>query len=768
MATELGPNDPRRVGPYEITGVLGTGGMGRVYLARSAGGRPLAVKVIRAELADDPEFRARFRREVAAAQRVNGMFTAVVADADTDGPVPWLATAYVPGPTLAQAVTERGPLSAAAVRALAAGLAEGLAAVHAAGVVHRDLKPSNVLLADDGPRLIDFGISRRTETGKLTSTGLVVGSPGFMSPEQAEGGVAGPPSDVFSLGAVLVYAATGHGPFGGGSTAALVYRVVHAEPELEDVPETIRRLVARCLAKNAAMRPTAADLLDSLSDSQPEQGWLPDQPQARTAPPSVRTPPASVQAAPPSVRPAPPAVTRPELVAETGAPPEAEAPPESTSTPAIPATEAPRWPKTVTSATTPALMPETMPDTGLDMLDAVMAMQTPEIVTPTTRDVVLPPSAPEIDPATRPDAATSLDSATRPDALTPPGAQPGPLTRQPPGEAGLTRARPVPPMPHESRTGRAESRTAGVAEGIAEGGIAEGGSAESQAEAAPPMPWPGVTAAPRGPKRTGPAPRTPQKTPQADPPQRPPTATPTPTPTQEQVTPPPLQQEPPRVPPRGPKKDRRRLALAGVIVAVLIAVSVGIAFALSGGPKTTGSKLASSLTTHKATVQPSQDTTVASPTVNPSPTPSATKSTSPRPRNSGHTGKSGSNTPARSQTSSAPATQPATQTSSTPATQRSTAPPAPKPKPKPAPSHSTSSSAPTDLGAPDFTSWCSAQGDSVELAEPNVDGWECITSTGFATDINVTLVCIHQYDDPYAVAEYSDYNNPNSWYCESS
>src|ERR1700728_4663751 len=254
---------------------LGSGGMGRVFLCRSAGGRTVAVKLIRADLAADPEFRARFGREVAAARKVSGLYTAALVDADVDGEVPWLATAYIPGPSLTDAVAAHGPLPPAAVLMLAAGLAEGLAAIHAAGVVHRDLKPSNVLLAEDGPRVIDFGISRAMEASVLTSTGLIVGSPGFMSPEQAEGGVAGPPSDVFSLGAVLVYAATGHGPFGGGSTAALVYRVVHAEPELDDVPETIRRLVARCLSKNAAMRPTAADLLDALSGAQPEPGWLP-------------------------------------------------------------------------------------------------------------------------------------------------------------------------------------------------------------------------------------------------------------------------------------------------------------------------------------------------------------------------------------------------------------------------------------------------------------------------------------------------------------
>ncbi len=191
--------------------------MGQVYLGRSAGGRLVAVKVIRPELAGEPGFRARFAREVAAARNVSGLFTALVVDADADGPVPWLATAYVPGPSLAEAVEAYGPLPAGSVLTLAAGLAEGLAAIHAAGVVHRDLKPSNVMLADDGPRVIDFGISRAMEASVLTQSGTVMGSPGFMSPEQAEGGVVGPPSDVFSLGSVLTFAATGEGPFGEGS-----------------------------------------------------------------------------------------------------------------------------------------------------------------------------------------------------------------------------------------------------------------------------------------------------------------------------------------------------------------------------------------------------------------------------------------------------------------------------------------------------------------------------------------------------------------------
>jgi len=250
--------------------------MGRVYLGRSAGGRLVAVKVIRDELAADPEFRNRFRREAAAAQRVNGLFTALVVQADVDGPVPWLATAYVPGPTLAAAVTEHGPLPAAAVLALAAGLAEGLVAIHAVGLVHRDLKPSNVLLADDGPRVIDFGISRAAEgTSMLTHTGLMLGSPGFMSPEQAEGHHVGAPSDVFSLGALLVFAATGRGPFGTGSTAALVYRVVHATPDLTGLAAEVRPLAVRCLAKDPGQRPTAAALLTELSDTDVAAGWLP-------------------------------------------------------------------------------------------------------------------------------------------------------------------------------------------------------------------------------------------------------------------------------------------------------------------------------------------------------------------------------------------------------------------------------------------------------------------------------------------------------------
>ena len=272
----LQAGDPPTIGPYRLVGQLGRGGMGRVFLGLSAGGRPVAVKAIRAELAADPDFRRRFSQEVAAARRVNGLFTAMVVDADVDGPVAWLATAYVPGPSLTEAITDHGPLPAQSLLTLAAGLAESLNAIHAAGVVHRDLKPSNVLLAEDGPRVIDFGISRAVESTSLTQAGMVIGSPGFMSPEQAEGFDVGPPSDIFSLGAVLAYAATGQGPFGSGTTAAMLYRVVHGEPHLEQVPPDVRPLVERCLAKNPLQRPTAGGLLAKVGALQPSGDWLPE------------------------------------------------------------------------------------------------------------------------------------------------------------------------------------------------------------------------------------------------------------------------------------------------------------------------------------------------------------------------------------------------------------------------------------------------------------------------------------------------------------
>jgi hypothetical protein len=260
----LESGDPQQVGGYRLLARLGAGGMGRVYLARSRGGRRVALKVIRAELADDPDFRARFAREVASARAVGGAFTVAVLDADAEADTPWLATEYVAGPALSEAVREHGPLPADSVRALAAGLAEALVAIHRAGVVHRDLKPANVLLAADGPRVIDFGISRAMEATELTRTGVIVGSPGFMSPEQIEGSPVTPATDVFSLGAVLAYAATGAGPFGEGAAPSLLYRVVHGEPKLDAVPEELRGLIGSCLAKDPAARPGPDALLDRL------------------------------------------------------------------------------------------------------------------------------------------------------------------------------------------------------------------------------------------------------------------------------------------------------------------------------------------------------------------------------------------------------------------------------------------------------------------------------------------------------------------------
>lgn len=276
----LDVDEPTVVGPYRLLGRLGSGGMGRVYLGRSAGGRTVAVKIVHPHFALDEEFRARFRREVEAARRVGGAWTAPVLDADPDARVPWVATAYAAGPSLAAAVTEDGALPDATVRALGAGLAEALTAVHELGLVHRDVKPSNVLLTLDGPLLIDFGIARATDgTASLTSTGVSIGSPGYMAPEQILGkGVTGA-ADVFSLGAVLAYAATGASPFPGDSSAALLYKVVHEPPELGGLDGDVRALTEACLAKDPAARPSPAEVARRLAPDGAARlvagGWLP-------------------------------------------------------------------------------------------------------------------------------------------------------------------------------------------------------------------------------------------------------------------------------------------------------------------------------------------------------------------------------------------------------------------------------------------------------------------------------------------------------------
>jgi ABC-type branched-subunit amino acid transport system substrate-binding protein len=276
--------DPSRIGGYRPLRRLGAGGMGVVYLARSATGALAAVKVIRAAHADDTGFRARFRREVETASRVASPWVVPLLDADPDAESPWLATEFVPGPALTEAVDLHGPLPYGAARLLGARLAEALGAVHGAGLVHRDIKPGNVLLALDGPRLIDFGIARAPDDTALTATGTVVGSPGFLSPEQAQGRgrEIGPPSDVFSLGCLLAFAVTGTRPFGVGSPAGVLMRTVHDEPDLDGTPPDLLPLLRACLAKDRGARPTTAELRQSLDGLPGHTGdgeggpWLPE------------------------------------------------------------------------------------------------------------------------------------------------------------------------------------------------------------------------------------------------------------------------------------------------------------------------------------------------------------------------------------------------------------------------------------------------------------------------------------------------------------
>ncbi|TDD29248.1 hypothetical protein E1287_31315 [Actinomadura sp. KC06] len=278
------PGDPRQVGDYRLLGRLGAGGMGAVYLGRSPGGRTVAVKVIKERYAADAVFRARFRREVSAARKVTGTFTAPILDADPDAAVPWLVTAYLPGLTLREAVGTFGALAPAPTRVLATGLAEALADIHRAGLAHRDLKPGNIMLTADGPRVIDFGIARPDDVTAITKVGAVLGTPGFMSPEQASGGVAGPKSDVFSFGAVLAYAATGKEPFGRGDGATTRRRVAEAQADLGGITDPgLAGVIAACLRKDPGERPSAVQILDMLDrigqDAPPwpddGAGWLP-------------------------------------------------------------------------------------------------------------------------------------------------------------------------------------------------------------------------------------------------------------------------------------------------------------------------------------------------------------------------------------------------------------------------------------------------------------------------------------------------------------
>jgi hypothetical protein len=272
-------DDPAKVGNYRLRARLGAGGMGRVYLASTPAGRPVALKVVRPELGEDPEFRTRFRREIQAAQRVHGLYTAQLVDADPDATPPWLVTAYVPGPSLEEAIEQHGPMPEAMVFRLIAGVAEALQAIHAADVVHRDLKPSNVLLAEDGPRVIDFGIAQAQEATSLTRADIMMGSPHFLAPEQVLDELVTPAIDVFALGSLAVYAAVGRTPFAGSSIATVAHRVAYEPPDLTDCPAQLLTLIEACLEKQAKDRPSPSQIIEfcvTRAAGTPESGqsWL--------------------------------------------------------------------------------------------------------------------------------------------------------------------------------------------------------------------------------------------------------------------------------------------------------------------------------------------------------------------------------------------------------------------------------------------------------------------------------------------------------------
>ncbi|WP_226961514.1 MULTISPECIES: serine/threonine-protein kinase [Streptomyces] len=365
----LGPDDPAAVGPYRLLGRLGAGGMGQVYLGRSTGGRMVALKVVRGDLAREPEFRLRFRAEVRAARRVGGLWTAPVLDSDTESAVPWVATGYVAGPPLRQVVESlHGPLPATSVWALAFGLALALRDIHGSDLIHRDLKPSNVMVTLEGPKVIDFGIARAADASVVTRTGSLVGSPGYMPPEQIRGDQLGGATDVFALGAVLAYAATGRAPFSwdGASTHTVLYRVLHEEPQLgpSDGPlhGELRALVARCLAKDPGLRPTVDEIEAVARERSGDDFWLPAALTARLGQDAaalldfdapVSGPPAWGSPTPPGTP--PPAPYR-SASPPPGFPPSADAspPPGVSPPPAAAPTFPPNAPAGTTAANDPA------------------------------------------------------------------------------------------------------------------------------------------------------------------------------------------------------------------------------------------------------------------------------------------------------------------------------------------------------------------------------------------------------------------------------
>jgi serine/threonine protein kinase len=329
--TPLRPDDPTRIGHYRLTARLGSGGMGVVYLGVSWDGAPVAVKVLRPELAGDEEFRRRFGREVAALVQVKGVCTVRVIEADSQSATPFVVTEYARGPSLSEYIDKQGSVAPDMLFGLATGLAEALTTIHAAGIMHRDLKPSNIILTDAGPKVIDFGIARRQDTTAVTRTGMMIGSMGFMAPEQISGH-PGPEADIFAWGVTVAYAAGGRSPFGAGSTHAVLYRIMYGDADIASVPDSLLPLVEASLAKDPQSRPSARQLLDRLTSGSSRTGSADDTTQvilARTwqsgshvSPPPVGRPAEADQVPPQPAAPSP----WPHVARSAAEPPSAAAP----------------------------------------------------------------------------------------------------------------------------------------------------------------------------------------------------------------------------------------------------------------------------------------------------------------------------------------------------------------------------------------------------------------------------------------------------------
>jgi serine/threonine protein kinase len=365
--TPLRPDDPTRIGHYRLTSRLGSGGMGVVYLGVSWDGAPVAVKVLRPELAGDEEFRRRFGREVAALVQVKGVCTVRVIEADSQSATPFVVTEYAEGPSLSEYIDRNGPAAPDMLFGLATGLAEALTTIHAVGIMHRDLKPSNIILTDGGPKVIDFGIARRQDTTAVTRTGMMIGSMGFMAPEQISGH-PGPEADIFAWGVTVAYAAAGRSPFGAGSTHSVLYRIMYGDADIASVPDSLLPLVEASLAKDPQSRPTARQLLDRLTSASSRPGKPDDTTQVilartwqsgshATPPPAARpaeanqVPPRQpaapapwphvARAAAPAPATAPPVTAPPATAPPVTAPPAAAAPAADTPTADTPTTDSP-------------------------------------------------------------------------------------------------------------------------------------------------------------------------------------------------------------------------------------------------------------------------------------------------------------------------------------------------------------------------------------------------------------------------------------------